>query len=160
MLEITIRKSETDDCDAIVSFIRLMLQEMSSTGGHPVNQNESFWMSFKSTILASITKPDKLYLVAESGTNLIGFIEGRVGRPYDVFETKKSFHISAIYVNPEIRKKGIATNLLRTALRWAKENGCQEADLNVFADNKAKVLYEKLGFRIFRYEMRMDLPTS
>ena len=49
-----IRKAETDDCEVIESFIRMILSEMSVMGGHPVIQNESFWMSFKDLVLPII----------------------------------------------------------------------------------------------------------
>jgi ribosomal protein S18 acetylase RimI-like enzyme len=87
-------------------------------------------------------------------------LKGRVARLYEVFEPKKSFHISGVYVNPEKRSCGIATNLIRAALRWAAEKGCQETDLNILVNNqKAIGLYKKLGFTVFQYEMRMQLPT-
>jgi ribosomal protein S18 acetylase RimI-like enzyme len=158
--DIVIRKAETDDCEVIASFIRMMLKEMSVMGGHPVNQNESFLMSFRDIVLPAIQNSDRLYLIAENNDRPIGFFEGRVDILYEVFEPKKSFHIGSVYVNPEERNSGIATDLIRTAMRWASEQGCQEADLNILVNNNnnAKGLYKSLGFTVFQLEMRMQLP--
>ena len=129
-------------------------------GGHPVNPNDSFWISFQDIVLPAIQNSDRLFLIAEHNDHPVGFIEGRVGMLYDVFEPKRSFHISSIYVNPEKRNGGIAKSLIRAALRWASEKGCQEADLNILVNNKsAKNLYESFGFTVFQHEMRMQLPT-
>ncbi len=160
MSDLFIRKAQVDDCEVIVSFIRMMLKEMSDMGGHPLRQNEFFWISFRDIVLPAIKSSDRLYLIAENYDSHVGFLEGRVAGLYEVFEPKKSFHISGIYVNPEKRNCGIATNLIRAALRWAAEKGCQETDLNILVNNqKAKGLYKKLGFTVFRHEMRMQLPT-
>jgi len=158
--DIFIRKARIDDCEVIVAFISSMLKEMSDMGGHPLRQNEAFWISFRNIVLSAIKSLERLYLIAEDNEGHIGFLEGRVNKLYEVFEPKKSFHISSIYVNPDKRNCGVATNLIRAGLRWAAEKGCQETDLNILVNNKkAKGLYKKLGFTIFRHEMRMQLPT-
>ena len=87
-------------------------------------------------------------------------MEGKSSALHEVFASKSNFHFNAIYVVPEARNQGIATALVQKALQWATEQGCQEADLNVLVNNSnAKGLYQKLGFTVFRYEMRMQLPN-
>ena len=159
--DIVIRKAKTDDCEVIVSFIRMMLKEMSDMGGHTENKNDSFWKSFIDIVLPAIENSERLYLIAENNDGPVGFFEGRVNMLYEVFEPKKSFHINSVYVIPEKRNNGIAKSLIRAALRWASEKGCQEADLNILINNKnAKSLYGSFGFTVFQNEMRMQLPTS
>jgi GNAT superfamily N-acetyltransferase len=158
---VVIRKAKTVDCEVIVSFIRMMLKEMSDMGGHPENQDESFWKSFIDIVLPAIENSDRLYLIAENNDGPVGFFEGRVDMLYKVFEPKKSFHINSVYMIPEKRNNGIATSLIRAGLSWATARGCQETDLNTLINNsKAQGLYKKVGFTIFQYEMRMRLPTS
>jgi len=99
-------------------------------------------------------------LLAQEGSDVVGYLEGKINKLHEVFSYKRSFHINAVFVNPESRQRGIATLLVKEALRYASEQGCQEADLNVlFNNDKAKGLYKKLGFKVFRYELRMKLPT-
>ena len=130
-------------------------------GGHTENKNDSFWKSFIDIVLPAIENSERLYLIAENNDGPVGFFEGRVNMLYEVFEPKKSFHINSVYVIPEKRNNGIAKSLIRAALRWAPEKGCQEADLNILINNKnAKSLYESFGFTVFQNEMRIQLPTS
>jgi ribosomal protein S18 acetylase RimI-like enzyme len=130
-------------------------------GGHTENKNDSFWNSFIDIVLPAIENSERLYLIAENNDGPVGFFEGRGNILYEVFEPKKSFHINSVYVIPEKRNNGIAKSLIRAALRWASEKGCQEADLNILINNKnAKSLYESFGFTVFQNEMRMQLPTS
>jgi ribosomal protein S18 acetylase RimI-like enzyme len=157
--DILIRNATANDSDVIVLFIRAMLQDMASVGGHDVNPDETFWSRFLSTIVESIQEADRLYLLAEVSGTIVGYIEGKSARLYDVFAPKKSFHISGVYVVPERRRQGIATMLVQEALQWAVGQECQEADLNVLLENQAKGFYEKLGFGAFQHEMRMELPT-
>jgi ribosomal protein S18 acetylase RimI-like enzyme len=92
-----------------------------------------------------------LHLLAQTGNAVVGYLEGKSSALHEVFAPKKSFHLNAIYVVPEARNQGIATSLFQSALRWATEQGCQEADLNVLVNNSnAKGLYKKIGFTVFR----------
>jgi len=134
---------------------------MESVGGHEVNPDESFWQRYGEKIFEFIRKGDRLYLLAQEGSDVVGYLEGKINKLHEVFSHKRSFHINAVFVIPESRQRGIATLLVKEALRYASEQGCQEADLNVlFNNDNAKGLYKKLGFKVFRYELRMKLPSG
>ncbi len=159
--DVILRKAKKDDCDIIASFIRLMLKELSDMGGHPENQENSFWKSFADTISSCIDLPDRLYLIAENNGVPIGFFEGRVDLLYMVFKPKKSFRINSVYVIPEKRNHGIGARFISAGLYWATEKECVETSLTTLRDNsKAQSLYKKFGFSIFQYEMRMRIPTN
>jgi len=133
---------------------------MESVGGHEVNRDEIFWQRYGGKIVEFIRDGNRLYLLAESDSDVVGYLEGKIVKLPEVFSRKKSFHMSAVYVIPEYRQRGIATLLVKDAFRWASEQGCLEADLNVLLNNdKAIGLYKKFGFKIFRYELRMKIPT-
>jgi ribosomal protein S18 acetylase RimI-like enzyme len=160
-MDLRIRHADDRDCQSIVSFVQATLQDMESVGGHEVNYDEIFWQRYGEKIIEFIRQDERLYLLAQTGSSVLGFLEGKITKLHEVFAHKKSFHIGAVYVNPESRQRGIATSLVQEALRWASEQGCQEADLNVLFNNaKAKGLYKKLGFKVFQYELRMKLPTD
>ena len=114
--------------------------EMETFGGHKVNPDEKFWADFHDKISGSINDVTKLYLFAQIGNEVVGFLEGRINTLYEVFEAKRIFHVNAIYVIPDRRKKGIATSLMENALKWALERGCEKADLNVLIKSNAKRL--------------------
>jgi ribosomal protein S18 acetylase RimI-like enzyme len=161
MTNIQIRNVKDRDCELIVRLLRAALQDMEAAGGHDVNSDETFWQDFTEKVFKTIQHNDWLYLLAKTRNAVVGYLEGKASALHEVFEHKKIFHLSAIYVVPEARNQGIAISLVQTALRWATEQGCQEADLNVLVNShNAKGLYEKLGFKVFRYEMKMQLPTN
>jgi ribosomal protein S18 acetylase RimI-like enzyme len=161
MADIQIRDPDDRDCELIVRFLRAALRDMEAAGGHGVNSDEAFWRDFTEKISQTIQHNDRLYLLAQTKNAVVGYLEGKAGTLHEIFAPKTSFHLSAIYVVPKARNQGIATHLVQNALRWAAEQGCQEADLNVLVNNSnAKGLYKKLGFTVFRYEMRMQLPTN
>ena len=161
MANIQIRNANDRDCELIGRFLLAALQDMEAAGGHDVNSDETFWRDFTAKLFRTIQHNDRLYLLAQTGDIVVGYLEGKSSALHEVFAPKKNFHLNAIYVVPEARNQGIATSLVQMALQWATEQGCQEANLNVLVNNtNAKGLYIKLGFTVFRYEMRMQLPTS
>jgi len=160
MTDIQIRNANVRDCEMIVHFLRAALQDMEAAGGHVVNSDETFWRDFTAKVFRTIQDNDRLYLLAQSGNAAAGYLDGNSSALHEVFAPKRSFHLNAIYVVPESRNQGIATALIRKALQWATAQGCRESDLNVLANSRnAKGLYEKIGFSVFRYEMRMQLSN-
>ena len=159
MKDIQLRYAVENDCETITYFLQAMLQDMQSAGGHSVNSDEIFWKNHQRKVAEWIIDDRRLFLLAQIGNGNAGFLEGRINTLTEVFVHKKSIHISAVYVVPGRRKQGIATSLIKEALHWAAEQGCEEADLNVLINNNAKVLYEKIGFKVFQHEMRMLIPT-
>ncbi len=161
MANIHLRNANDRDCELIVRFLRAALLDIEAAGGHVVNADEKFWRDFSVKVSQTIQHNDRLYLLAQNENVAVGYLEGEAATLHEIFAPKKSFHLSAVYVEPEARNQGIATLLVEKGLRWAVEQGCLEADLNVLVNNeKAKGLYNKLGFTVFRYEMRKQLPTN
>jgi ribosomal protein S18 acetylase RimI-like enzyme len=155
---IQIRHADDRDGQFITSLIQATLRDMESVGGHEVNQDEDFWLTYAEKIVESIRKGDRLYLLAQTGSSIVGFLEGKIVTWHEVFAHRKIFHLNIVYAIPESRRQGVATSLANEALRWASRQGCQEAELNVlFNNDKAIGLYKKLGFNMFRYQLRMKL---
>ncbi len=66
--------------------------------------------------------------------------------------------VELIYIDKKYQGKGIGTNLLKEQLKRDKENK-RNTILQVFKENSAKHLYEKLGFKTYEetdthYKMR------
>lgn len=66
-----------------------------------------------------------------------------------------------IVSNPQLRRRGMARRILRTALLWANENGASQAWLQAVASNlPATMLYQSEGFReAYRYVYRQAPDT-
>lgn len=75
--DVQIRSASTNDSAVIVLFVRAMLQDMASVGGHDVNPDETFWSGFRGMIVEAIQDADRLYLLAEASGTIVGYLEGK-----------------------------------------------------------------------------------
>jgi ribosomal protein S18 acetylase RimI-like enzyme len=149
MTEIFIREASLADAPVVANFIRLMLEEIASMGGHRITESDEEWKRFEELIEERLNNKDCVYLLAHAAKptpHSIGVVEAQVVTLSGVFEPKKSLHIRSVYVLDEHRRKGVARALLESVLDWGKESGCVEADLNVLSGNPAFHLYKELGF--------------
>lgn len=69
--------------------------------------------------------------------------------------------IDLFYLDKKYQNRGIGTSILREQLKEDKRNG-RNTILQVFKENKARFLYEKMGFEIYdetetHYKMRRNL---
>lgn len=73
-----------------------------------------------------------------------------------------SYYISTIVIDPEFRRRGLATDLLCFAEQKARETGCKMISLDMEKDNEPAVaLYKALGFCIVReYTLKFDARRS
>ncbi|MBD2020115.1 GNAT family N-acetyltransferase [Leptolyngbya sp. FACHB-36] len=154
-----IRQATVNDSEAIVYFIRSMLQDLAAINGQAVNPDATVWSNFLTRVVAEIEEPNELYLCAESDGEIVGYLEGSIVQAFELYVPVKSFHVSVVYVLPKNRRLGIATRLIETALQWSGEKGCQEANLNVLVQNEAQYLYEKLGFSVAEYKMKRQISN-
>lgn len=107
--------------------------------------NEDFMNSLKSK--------KEFVLIAEEDETC-GYIR------FDIFASPamKGVFISDLFVIDKFRGKGIATKLIKACLKIAKEKKAKKVLLGVLVNNKKALnLYEKLGFKINRYEMERKL---
>ena len=160
-MDLKIRLANDHDGGTIAEFILAALCDMESVGGYEVNHEGKFWQRYSEQVPEFIRMDDRLYLLAQFESRVIGFLEGIIIRLHEMFTAMNSFHISVVYVVPEARQRGVATALVKEALQWASKRGCRESDLNVlFKNDKARGLYKKIGFEVFQYKLRMKLPVN
>lgn len=103
----------------------------------------------------SLLKKGNYYLIATENNELIGWI--LVGGREDQFSGKKIGFIYELYVVEEHRGKGIAKQLIQTAIEQLKKEGYPEIRLTVFAGNPAIQIYESIGFKKRTITMSISL---
>jgi GNAT superfamily N-acetyltransferase len=160
MADVKIREAGPGDAGRATEFLRSMLEEMASLGGHPLGDagEVSDWLQVR--FAAAMEEPDHLFLVAEleePEAQQVGILEASVIWPHPVFEPRRMMHIHSLYVEPGHRGQGVARLLVDTALQWGREHACVEASLSVLTGNPAHHLYERLGFCPFEFELRRAL---
>jgi ribosomal protein S18 acetylase RimI-like enzyme len=88
---------------------------------------------------------DSYYFVLVEHDIICGWI--LIGDTYHPFKKDPTGMILELYVLPRYRKYGFGYQLMNAALSHFKYKGYKTVQLNVFAGNPAKNMYEKLGFR-------------
>ena len=160
MLQIDIRHATADDAKLITDLIRCMVTEMALYGGHAVNDSPEVWSSMAELVKANSIRKDYIYLIARFRSTVqttVGFAAANLESPDNIFAAVKRLHISAGYTNPNVRRQGIARQLIQKALEWGRRMNAEEADLNVLVANPSRRLYEHLGFQQHEISMVMKL---
>ncbi|MGW7684063.1 N-acetyltransferase family protein [Kribbella sp. NPDC054772] len=74
-----------------------------------------------------------------------------------------TYYISRIEIAPEAQGRGVGTTLLRRLVERARESGAAAVELHVLQLNRARELYERLGFQVIAEEppkLRLRLVLS
>ena len=158
--QVSVRRATEADLPRIAEFLRHMLADMAAVGGHPVATDSGYWTKVEAEFQDHLQTPDCLHLLAEvadTQPSKVGWAFARSTEREPVFESARLLHISALYVSPAHRRRGIGRTLLDAILDWGRSIGCTEAELNVLIDNPARSLYRDLGFNAFEIEMTRKL---
>ncbi|MBH8572187.1 GNAT family N-acetyltransferase [Nostocaceae cyanobacterium CENA369] len=84
-----------------------------------------------------------------------------VGNAIDQVQGDRHAHIFLLYVEPEHRRRGIGTALLRYLENWATQRGDRQIGLQVFQSNQAALnLYNQLGYQTQSLWMVKSLHTN
>ena len=83
-----------------------------------------------------------IYLLANHRSEIFGF---------------QSAYVSNVWVEPQNRRKGIASKLMQMAVAWAKGKGCEVVRLRT--SEMGRPVYASLGF-VATDEMELRLPRE
>lgn len=136
--------TQADAPDIAEQYAALHRDQWAGGGSEPPHaDHEPDWHS---EVLASLATDDVRVFVAEADGRLIGTARVEFAeRPYF-----RIADIRRVYVVPEWRRRGIASELMRVAEETARQGGASEVRLSVVAENgPALRLYQKLGYGHF-----------
>ncbi len=122
---------------------------------------------------------DRLILVAESGEGLAGFMVVKImdyppnNRYKSILrwirhglkknaslpiKTKRWGVIEGCYVIPSLRRQGIGSQLVLSAMKWFQSRQISRIELSLVARNKeGEAFWEKSGFKTFRLSLSRDI---
>lgn len=84
-----------------------------------------------------------------------------LGQSQDQRSGDRQTYIFLIYVEPEHRRRGLATALLAQAEDWAQSQGDRSLSLQVYADNPGAIaLYQGTGFSVDSLSLRKSLAAE
>ncbi|WP_018665524.1 GNAT family N-acetyltransferase [Heyndrickxia acidiproducens] len=95
------------------------------------------------------------YIIAVADEQLLGWI--LVGSSKDQFSDQLTGFIYELFVKEEYRSRGIAKQLMLSAINRLKTEGYSEIRLSAYANNPAIKLYENLGFKVRTVSMCLTL---
>lgn len=111
-------------------------------GGHT---EEELWQEM--TELA-VDRKAAVFLAEENG-KAVGFAQCQLRSDYvEGAKSKPVEYLEGIYVEPECRRKGVASELLRHCQQWAKAQGCAEfASDCEWSNSVSRQFHVGTGFR-------------
>ncbi|HFU4077463.1 TPA: N-acetyltransferase family protein [Streptococcus suis] len=149
----TIRKARPSDIPVLNELLQDILQvhhqarpDIFKSGGQKFSEAE---------LVALLEIPDKPIFVFELEGQVVGhlFCEFRTTSG-DVLEPIKTLFIDDLCVASSVRGQKIGEQLYEFALSYAKEQGCHNLTLNVWADNAGAVhFYERQGMKPQKFRM-------
>ncbi|MDH0177537.1 GNAT family N-acetyltransferase [Aeromonas dhakensis] len=148
-----IRKAREQDIDAILELNRqigeIHFAQAPQVFCPPSPEERAF-------LLAAIVAEGRLFCVAEQEGAVAGFLTARI----DINETipflskEPICRIGTLVVDEGQRSRGIGKALIAHCDEWGKAQGASQLRLEVMAFNeRAKALYERLGFKILSQTM-------
>ena len=88
-------------------------------------------------------------LVAEHEGRLAGFAEATVRSVVDGFYYEPAAFLEGIWVEPDARRKGVATALLAAVTEWAREQGVNGIGSDALVENVESIAWHRqVGFEI------------
>jgi ribosomal protein S18 acetylase RimI-like enzyme len=99
-----------------------------------------------------------VFLVAEEGGAIVGFLMGAVQQEYGMYRTGRYGMIHDLWVEPDQRRKGLGRGMVTAALDYFREQGLKQARLDsAFKNKAAQALFASCGFRPSVTEMLAEL---
>lgn len=100
---------------------------------------------------AMLSKPDRFvsFLAYNTPDHIIGLLEASIHEIIDEGCVVKNVgYIEGWYVEPEYRRKGIGTKLIKSAEQWVLEKGLSEVAVDTNLENVvSQKAYQTLGFK-------------
>lgn len=147
-----IRKAVQADLPVLVDFLARLALHVAGEPPHTLKKEER--KRLMATLRSSLSDPGKLLVVAEAGdARLVGMGYLYVWRNQGIWEQSgdiecKSGIIDDVWVEPDFRKLGVSSAILRELVAFAESQGIDELVLEYAASNKeAAAIWSKLGFK-------------
>jgi len=101
----------------------------------------------RSLLEDQLSDPDAAAFVCESGEGVWGMAMVRIDRAPPILEEVERAEITDLGVEPDWRRRGVATQLVRVALGWIRARGVERVEVRVAAGNaEGQAFWRALGF--------------
>jgi GNAT superfamily N-acetyltransferase len=136
---VIVREATAADDAILAGFLEAVIEELWDRPWPPPEHSPDQWQG-------------KIVLLAEDDDEPIGFAYG------EIFPNRVA-HVNIVYVRPERRRQGIASELLRVFSARARESGAEHLTLDVDTTNEiGRAVWRRLGF--FEWSCRLRAPLD
>jgi aminoglycoside 6'-N-acetyltransferase I len=135
MDEIIIRRADAEDKPDWLR-MRLLLWTYATAEG------------FASQLDPTLADPDMaVFIAALPDGRRVGFLEAGMRAYGEGCETSPVGYVEGIYVDEDLRGRGVALRLMRAAEDWARGMGCHEIASDTWLENEASIqMHLRLGY--------------
>ncbi len=150
----TVRAATAKDIDTLVHQRHMMFQDMRPRTAEEHRVQDRSYRSWalrkmRKGILKCFLVTDPKGRVAGGGAVWLREVQPSPGRP-----ARLSPYLMSVYTEPDFRRKGVATIVVKKAEKWARSNGYSE--MNLHASRQGRRVYPTLGWKR-TWEMSTEL---
>ena len=131
----TIRAATDADVDTLVELTASLFEE--DAGVHDPNADITWPHREGRSDLESLMASDDALVLAAGHDRVVGMLVGYTTPSSPTRQPVTYAVLRSMYVVPEARRSGVATDLIDRFVEWASERGCEEAHVDHYAANKA-----------------------
>jgi ribosomal protein S18 acetylase RimI-like enzyme len=146
-----LRRATPADAAVATRLLHEMMRELAALGPDALNAEPERIADLSRAVDEHLATEERLIVIAGAER---GLLMARTEELRGTYAPKRLLHVSAVWVDPAARRRGLGRRLLEEALAWGRWRGCVEARLNVLAGNPASALYRALAFEDVQTEMR------
>jgi|SRR5262252_899276 len=156
---ITTRRATPADEEALGRYGGALMRQHHAADAKRFITVERPEMGYGRYLVSQLTRPESLVLVAERGTEVVGYVyAGIEGTSWMDLRGPCGF-IHDVYVDESARQLGAGRLLLHAAIEWIRSRGRSQIVLWTKTRNEhAQRLFTGLGFRPTMIEMTLDAP--
>lgn len=141
--EAAVRSIAPEDAEKMMAFVQASDSESRFLAREPGEFTITLQQECE-FIRARLEDPRSLWLIAEVDGEVVASCNASPLRSLQRFRHRA---VMAIAVRKRYWRQGVGRRMMAEALLWCKENGYEQAELDVVADNEAATaMYESLGF--------------
>ncbi len=155
---VTVRFAGEEDLERVNS-LRRQVNDLH-VAGRPTLFKPGFPPEVRDHIYTIWEDPRQRIVVAEMEGDIAGFaVLNHITRPENPYMFERDFlDIDEFCVDERHRRRGVAGKMFRFVRDWAKEQGFERVELNMWEFNRgALAFYENAGFETYRRYMEMKL---
>lgn len=153
-----IRSAEPEDVPAVLPMVRKIAAFHENLDPAKYGFRGDAGDLYEHWLIGRSTDPNSVFLVADAGDRLAGFLIGTVEREIPIYRVEEFGFIHDLWIEEPYRNEGLARQMTTLALERFGALGVPQVRLDVVRDNPAaRALFERCGFRPSITEMLIEL---